>query len=131
MIVWFLLQLSQGVFYFAASMLDESYALTVMAVAGVFTAWRMASIAHPFAVARPRRIGARAGVVLAAPVAGRGWQHGYELEKGRGSARARRCWVRATTSGPDSLTTVQSQPCSGRYRVKLSTRCTPPPASGG
>jgi LCP family protein required for cell wall assembly len=65
-IVWVLLQLTQGVVYFAASMLDESYALTVMAVAAGFTAWRIASIAHPYVVARPRRVGRRAAAVLAA-----------------------------------------------------------------
>jgi LCP family protein required for cell wall assembly len=64
-VLWAALQLSQGLVYFAVSMLDDSYALTVMVVAAAFTAWRVASIAHPFLVVRPRRIGLRASAVLA------------------------------------------------------------------
>ena len=64
-VLWAVLQLSQGLIYFALSMLDGGYALTVTAVAAAFTAWRVASIVHPFMVVRPRRIGWRAGVVLA------------------------------------------------------------------
>ena len=64
-VLWALLQLSQGLVYFAVSMLDDGYALTVMVVAAAFTAWRVASIAHPFVVVRPRRFGLRAGAVLA------------------------------------------------------------------
>jgi LCP family protein required for cell wall assembly len=63
-IIWAGLQLSQGPLYFALSMLDDSYALTVMIVAVAFTAWRVASIVHPFLVARPRRIRPLAGAVL-------------------------------------------------------------------
>ncbi len=64
-VLWTVLQLSQGLVYFALGMLDESYALTVMIVAAAFTAWRVASIAHPFLVERPRRIGLWAGAALA------------------------------------------------------------------
>jgi LCP family protein required for cell wall assembly len=64
-VLWAALQLSQGLVYFAASMLDDGYALTVMVVVAAFTAWRVASIAQPFLVVRPRRIGMRAGAVLA------------------------------------------------------------------
>jgi LCP family protein required for cell wall assembly len=69
-IVWAVLQLSQGLMYFAASMLDESYALTVTVVVAAFTAWRVAAIAHPFLVMRPRRIGKGAAAVLAALLLG-------------------------------------------------------------
>jgi LCP family protein required for cell wall assembly len=62
---WAALQLSQGLTYFGLSMLDDSYALTVMAVAVAFTAWRLASIAHPFLIVRSRRSGPRAAMVLA------------------------------------------------------------------
>jgi LCP family protein required for cell wall assembly len=64
-VIWAVLQLSQGLVYFAVSMLDDGYALTVMVVVAAFTAWRVASIAHPFLVVRPRHIGLRAGAVLA------------------------------------------------------------------
>jgi LCP family protein required for cell wall assembly len=64
-ILWAVLQLSHGLVYFALSMLDSGYALTVAAVAAAFTAWRMASIVHPFVVVRPRRIGRRAVAALA------------------------------------------------------------------
>ncbi len=64
-ILWAVLQLSQGLVYFALSMLDSGYALTVAAVAAAFTAWRVASIVHPFVVMRPRRVGRRAAAVLA------------------------------------------------------------------
>jgi hypothetical protein len=42
-------------------------------------------------------------------------------------------WVRDETlvNRIPPQTTVQSQPCSGNQRVKPSTRCTPPPPSGG
>ena len=63
--LWAALQLSHGLVYFAVSMLDGGYAITVMAVAAAITAWRLASIAHPFLGLHPRRIGVRAGVVLA------------------------------------------------------------------
>ena len=64
-VIWGILQLSGGLVYFAVSMLDVDYALTIMAVAAAFTAWRLAAIVQPFLVVRPRRIGARAGAVLA------------------------------------------------------------------
>ncbi|MGD0248183.1 MAG: LCP family protein [Candidatus Limnocylindrales bacterium] len=64
-VLWAALQLSQGLVYFAVSLLDDTYALTVMVVAVAFTAWRVTSIAHPFLVVRPRRIGLRTGAVLA------------------------------------------------------------------
>jgi LCP family protein required for cell wall assembly len=64
-VVWAALQLSQGFVYFAVSMLDDSYALTVMIVAAAVTAWRLASIAHPFLVVRPRRVRFRAAASLA------------------------------------------------------------------
>ncbi|MGD0409994.1 MAG: LCP family protein [Candidatus Limnocylindrales bacterium] len=64
-VLWAVLQLSQGLVYFAVSMLDDSYALTIMVVVAAFTTWRVASIAHPFLVVRPRRIGLRAGAALA------------------------------------------------------------------
>jgi LCP family protein required for cell wall assembly len=64
-VLWTVLQLSQGPVYFAVSMLDTGYALTVMVVAAVITAWRIASIMQPFLVVRPSRIGVRAGAVLA------------------------------------------------------------------
>ncbi len=64
-IAWGIIQLSGGLVYFAVSMLDVDYALTVMAVAAAFTAWRVASIVHPFVVMRPRRVGRRAAAVLA------------------------------------------------------------------
>lgn len=63
--LWAAIQLSRGLVYFAVSMLDDSYALTVMVVVAAVTAWHLASIAHPFVVARRRRIGVRAGAVLA------------------------------------------------------------------
>jgi LCP family protein required for cell wall assembly len=64
-VLWAVLQLSHGLLYFAVSMLDDDFALTIMVVAAAFTAWRVASIAHPFLVVRPRRIGLRAGAGLA------------------------------------------------------------------
>jgi LCP family protein required for cell wall assembly len=67
-VAWALLQLSNGLVYFALSMLDDGYALTIMAVAAALTTWRLVAIAHPFFVTRPVRLGARAGVVLAALV---------------------------------------------------------------
>ena len=62
---WAALQLDRGFVYFAVSMLDDSYALTVMAVAAAFTAWRLASIAEPVVFARRRPAGAPAIAVLA------------------------------------------------------------------
>jgi polyisoprenyl-teichoic acid--peptidoglycan teichoic acid transferase len=67
-VAWGLLQLSNGLVYFALSMLDDGYALTVMVVAAGFTAWRLVAIAHPYFVTRPGRLGVRAGAVLAALV---------------------------------------------------------------
>jgi len=64
-VVWAVVQLGQGPVYFAVSLLDESYALTVMVVAAAVTAWRVAAIAHPFVVTRPRRFGLKAAVALA------------------------------------------------------------------
>jgi polyisoprenyl-teichoic acid--peptidoglycan teichoic acid transferase len=69
-VAWGLLQLSNGLVYFALSMLDDGYALTVMVAAAVFTAWRLVAIVHPFFVTRPVHLGARAGAVLAALVIG-------------------------------------------------------------
>jgi len=46
-------------------MLDDSYALTIMAVAAAFTAWRVAAIAHPVLVMRKRPTGARTIAALA------------------------------------------------------------------
>ena len=65
-VAWAAVQLSGGPLYFAASLLDDTYALTVMVVVAAFTALRAASVAHPFLVARPRRFRLRAGAVLAA-----------------------------------------------------------------
>jgi LCP family protein required for cell wall assembly len=62
---WAVLQLDRGFVYFAVSMLDDSYALTVMAVAAAFTAWRLAAIAEPVVFTRPRRPEAPAIAVLA------------------------------------------------------------------
>jgi LCP family protein required for cell wall assembly len=67
-VLWALLQLSNGLVYFALGMFDDSYALTVMAVAAAFTAWRLVAIAHPFFAVRPVRVGGRGAVVLAALV---------------------------------------------------------------
>jgi polyisoprenyl-teichoic acid--peptidoglycan teichoic acid transferase len=67
-VLWALLQLSNGLVYFALGMLDDGYALTVMAVAAAFTAWRLVAIAHPFFAVGPARLGGRAAVVLAALV---------------------------------------------------------------
>jgi len=64
-LVWVALQLTQGLAYFAVSLLDESYALTIMAVAAAFTAWRIASIAHPFVVVRPRHTNLGTAAVMA------------------------------------------------------------------
>ena len=64
-IAWAVLQLSNGPVYFALSMLDDGYALTVMVVAACLTAWRLVAIAQPFVVARPLHLGARSGAVLA------------------------------------------------------------------
>ena len=64
-VIWGILQLSGGLVYFAVSMLDVDYALTIMAVAAAFTAWRLAAIVQPFLVVRPIRLGVRAGAVLA------------------------------------------------------------------
>ena len=64
-LVWAALQLDRGFVYFALSMLDDSYALTVMAVAAAFTAWRVAAIAHPVLVMRKRPTGARTIAALA------------------------------------------------------------------
>jgi LCP family protein required for cell wall assembly len=67
-VAWVVAQLSHGIAYFGASLLDETYALTVMFVACAVTAWRVAAIAHPFVVSRHRRIGARVGAGLVALV---------------------------------------------------------------
>jgi LCP family protein required for cell wall assembly len=64
-LAWAALQLDRGFVYFALSMLDDSYALTVMAVAAAFTAWRLASIVHPFLLVRRRPTGARTIAALA------------------------------------------------------------------
>jgi LCP family protein required for cell wall assembly len=66
-VVWALLQLSQGLTYFAVYVsTDQDYALTVMLVAAAFTLWRLLAIAHPFVAARPGRPQAKAVAVLAA-----------------------------------------------------------------
>jgi LCP family protein required for cell wall assembly len=65
-VVWTVSQLSHGLAYFGASLLDETYALTVMVVASAVTLWRVASIAHPFVISRPGRIGARAAAAFVA-----------------------------------------------------------------
>lgn len=64
-VVWTLLQFTQGLAYFAVSLLDQSYALTVMVVAAAFTAWRVASIVHPFVVVRPVHLSPLHGGVMA------------------------------------------------------------------
>jgi LCP family protein required for cell wall assembly len=64
-LAWAALQLSRGFVYFTLSMLDSEYALTVMIVAALVTAWRIAAIVHPFLVVRPLRLGSRAGAGLA------------------------------------------------------------------
>jgi LCP family protein required for cell wall assembly len=69
---WLALQLSNGLVYFAASMLDEQYALAIMAFAGGVTAWRIAAIVQPFVGHGRRSIGrtslAGLGVLLAVAV---------------------------------------------------------------
>jgi LCP family protein required for cell wall assembly len=66
-VVWSLLQLSQGLTYFAVYVsTDQDYALTVMLVAAAFTLWRILAIAHPFLAMRPGRPQARAAAVLVA-----------------------------------------------------------------
>jgi LCP family protein required for cell wall assembly len=63
---WAVAQLGRGIAYFGASLLDETYALTVMFAAVAVTVWRVAAIAHPFVVSRPRRIGAGTASAVAA-----------------------------------------------------------------
>jgi LCP family protein required for cell wall assembly len=65
---WAALQLSRGLVYLALSMLDQSYALTVLVLAVAVTAWRLVAIAHPIVVQRPSRMGPRPIAVLAALV---------------------------------------------------------------
>jgi LCP family protein required for cell wall assembly len=65
-VVWAAMQLDNGLVYFAAALLDDSYALTIMALAAAFTLWRVVAIADPFVAARHARVGVRAVSVLAA-----------------------------------------------------------------
>jgi LCP family protein required for cell wall assembly len=53
--VWLLTQLSQGVWMFGASLLDDSYALFVVIVVIFIGAWRLISVFHAYAVAAHRR----------------------------------------------------------------------------
>jgi LCP family protein required for cell wall assembly len=66
MLTWFALQFTQGGFYFALALLDQSYAQTIMAWAAIFTLWRIAAITHPFVVTKPRRFSLPSGLALAA-----------------------------------------------------------------
>ena len=58
--VWLVLQLTNGLDYFGASFLDNSFALTFVIGLVLMGLWRMASMIHAYAVAGPRR---RPGVV--------------------------------------------------------------------
>ena len=53
--LWILVQLSQGALMFGASLLDDSYALSVVVVAVFIGAWRLISVFHAYAAARRRR----------------------------------------------------------------------------
>ncbi len=64
-ILWGILQLGQGLTYFAFAMLDTNYSRSIMAVAAAFTLWRMAAIAQPFLIVRPTRFSLPAGALLA------------------------------------------------------------------
>jgi LCP family protein required for cell wall assembly len=53
--IWLVLQLTNGLDYFAASFGDESFALTIAALAALTGIWRAASIVHAYVVTGPRR----------------------------------------------------------------------------
>jgi LCP family protein required for cell wall assembly len=53
--VWLALQIANGVDYFGAGFLDNSYALTFVIGLGFLGLWRIASMVHAYAVAGPRR----------------------------------------------------------------------------
>lgn len=53
--VWLVLQLANGLGYFGASFLDNSFALSFVIGIGLMGLWRMASMIHAYAVAGPRR----------------------------------------------------------------------------
>ena len=53
--VWLTAQLANGLDYFGASLLDDSFALTVVVLVGLMGAWRIGSIVHAYSVAGPRR----------------------------------------------------------------------------
>jgi LCP family protein required for cell wall assembly len=53
--IWLGLQLANGLGYFGASFLDDSFALTFAVGLVLLGLWRMASMIHAYAVAGPRR----------------------------------------------------------------------------
>jgi len=53
--LWLALQLANGLDYFGASFLDNSFALTFVVGVGLLGLWRLASMIHAYAVAGPRR----------------------------------------------------------------------------
>ena len=64
-VVWLVIQLSNGLDYFGASFLDDSFALTVVVGGVLLCGWRIASMVHAYAVAGPRKLPGRfdAGVL--------------------------------------------------------------------
>jgi LCP family protein required for cell wall assembly len=63
--VWAALELRQGMLMIAASMLDETYAFTVLTLAALIGVWRGAAIVHAYFAARPtKRLWALDGAVL-------------------------------------------------------------------
>jgi LCP family protein required for cell wall assembly len=54
-VIWLAAQLTDGLDYFAASFLDDSFALTVVILAGLMGLWRIGSMVHAYAVVGPRR----------------------------------------------------------------------------
>jgi polyisoprenyl-teichoic acid--peptidoglycan teichoic acid transferase len=50
---WFAVQLHQGWTWFGLSLFDETFAATLISIAVLLGAWRIAAVAHSFLVARP------------------------------------------------------------------------------
>jgi LCP family protein required for cell wall assembly len=53
--VWLVLQLTNGLDWFVASFLDDSFALTFVIGGALFAAWRIVAMIHAYATAGPRR----------------------------------------------------------------------------
>jgi LCP family protein required for cell wall assembly len=53
--VWVLIQLSQGALMFGASLLDDSFAISIVIVVVFIGAWRLISVFHAYAVVAHRR----------------------------------------------------------------------------